>query len=168
MLNTTKSFVNSLAEKVPKSVRGTIAMRAFGLTKVPLLFACSPKVVELSLEACRVEIPFRKIVKNHLGSMYFGALAIGADTCIGMLAMEHIQQSGKNVSLVFKDFKADFIKRAEGPTIFVCEQGLQVGELLKEVLETKERQHRTILATAEVHGETVAKFELTLSLKMIK
>lgn len=168
MQNTTKSFVNSLVQKVPKPLRSTVIMRAFGLAKVPLLFACSPRVIELNEHCCRVEIPFRKIVKNHLGSVYFGALAIGADTCIGMLAMDQISASGKNVSLVFKDFKANFLKRAEGPTVFVCTQGKEVSELLSETIRTGERQHRTILASAIVDGETVAEFELTLSLKLLQ
>ncbi len=168
MQSTTKSFVNSVVEKVPKPIRSTFLMRAFGFVKVPLLFACSPKVLELSDSRCLVEIPFRKVVKNHLGSVYFGALAIGADTCVGMLAMDKISDSGKNVSLVFKDFKARFLKRAEGPTVFVCEQGLEVAQLLAETLSSGERQHRTILAYAKVHDETVAEFELTLSLKLVQ
>ncbi|MCB9072036.1 MAG: DUF4442 domain-containing protein [Bdellovibrionaceae bacterium] len=147
---------------------GTITMRAFGLVKIPLLFACSPRVLELSNDVCRVEIPFRKVVKNHLGSMYFGTLAIGADTCVGMLAMEHIRWSQREISLIFKDFKAEFLKRAQGPTIFICEQGPEIEELIQSVIASGERQHRTIMARAEVHGETVATFELTLSLKMIK
>lgn len=155
-------------EKVPKPLRSTVLMRGFGLFKVPLLFACSPRVLELSQNSCRVEIPFRKFIKNHLGSMYFGALAIGADTCVGMLAMDKISESGENVSLVFKDFKANFIKRAIGPTIFICNQGQEVSELLLETIRSGERQHRTILASAEVNGEVVAEFELTLSLKVVQ
>lgn len=168
MENLTKSFVSQLVEKVPKPLRSTVIMRAFGLLKVPLLFSCSPRVLELNEKVCRVEIPFRRKVKNHLGSMYFGALAIGADTCIGMLAMDQIYESKENVSLVFKDFKANFLKRAEGATVFVCEQGKEVSELLAETIRTGERQHRTILAFAQVNGETVAEFELTLSLKLLK
>lgn len=160
--------MNAVIEKVPKPLRSTWMMRGFGLLKVPLLFACSPRVLELNEKTCRVEMPFRKIVKNHLGSMYFGALAIGADTCVGMLAMDRIALSGQNVSLVFKDFKASFLKRAIGPTVFICEQGEQVADLLAETLRTEERQHRTILAFAQTNGETVAEFELTLSLKLIK
>ncbi|MCC6138021.1 MAG: PaaI family thioesterase [Bdellovibrionaceae bacterium] len=168
MQDTTKSFVSQLIEKVPKPLRSTVIMRAFGFLKVPLLFACSPRVLELNEKTCRVEIPFNRKVKNHLGSVYFGALAIGADTCIGMLAMDQIYTSKKNVSLVFKDFKANFLKRAVGPTVFVCEQGQQVSELLEETIRSGERQHRTILAFAQVNGETVAEFELTLSLKLLK
>lgn len=168
MSHSTKSFVKSLVEKVPKPLRSTLIMRGFGLFKIPLLFACSPRVLELSENVCRVQIPFRKVVKNHLGSVYFGAMAIGADTCVGMLAMDKITESGESISLVFKDFKANFLKRAEGHTIFVCEQGQEISELVLKTIRSGERQHRTILASAQVNGEAVAEFELTLSLKMIK
>lgn len=168
MQNTAKLIVNAVTQKVPKNIRSTLVMRAFGFFKIPLLFACSPKVIELDSDKCIVELPFRKIVKNHLGSVYFGALAIGADTCVGMLAMEHINESGQKISLIFKDFKAHFLKRAEGTTLFVCDQGQEISALIADVIQTQERQHRTIAAYAEVQGEKVAEFELTLSLKVVQ
>ncbi len=151
---------------ISENTKKTWLMRAFGLTKVPLLFACSPKILRLDDENCEVLIPFRKIVKNHVGSMYFGAMAIGADTCIGMLAVDKIHKSKKNISFIFKDFKAQFLKRAEGDTLFVCEAGKDVQQLIEDVLRTNERVHKTIPARAMVHGEVVAEFELTLSLKL--
>ncbi len=141
-------------------------MRGFGLTKVPLLFMCSPRIVKLDENVCEVLIPFRKIVKNHVGSMYFGAMAIGADTCVGMHAVDQIAQSGKKIGFIFKDFKAQFLKRAEGDALFICEEGAQVQALIQEVLRTGERAHKSIKARAEVRGEIVAEFELTLSLKV--
>lgn len=140
-------------------------MRGFGLTKVPLLFMCAPRIVRLDDDVCEVLIPFRKIVKNHVGSMYFGAMAIGADTCVGMHAVNKIAQSKKNIGFIFKDFKSQFLKRAEGDTLFVCEEGKAVQELIDEVLRTGERAHKLITARAMVRGEVVAEFELTLSLK---
>lgn len=141
-------------------------MRAFSLTRVPLLFMCSPKVTRMDDERCEVIIPFRKIVKNHLNSMYFGALAIGADTCVGFLAFDKIQKSKKNISLVFKDFQVNFVKRAEADTLFVCEAGAAIDELIREVITTGERHHKTIPAKAFAKGELVAEFALTLSLKL--
>ena len=150
---------------VSDSTRKTWTMRAFGIAKVPLLFMASPKVLILNDSECHVEIPFRKIVKNHLGSMYFGALAIGADTCVGMLAFEQIYNSGEKVSLVFKDFSINFLKRAEGPTTFVCKKGHEVNALLEQTLSSGKRAHKTLEGYALCHGETVAEFQLTLSLK---
>lgn len=149
-----------------KNIRHTLKMRAFGLTQIPLLFLCSPRVISLTNQRCEVLIPLRKIVKNHLGSLYFGALAVGADTCVGLLAFEKIKQSQANIHLIFKDFKATFLKRAEGDTLFVCEEGESIQNLIDDVVRTKERAHKTIAVKAYVRNEVVAEFELTLSLKV--
>lgn len=161
-----KSFANEkMTQFLTHEQRATLLMKLFGLTQVPLLFAVRPKVIELSDTRCVVCLPFKRRVKNHLGSVYFGAQAIGADTCVGMLAMDKIQKSQKNISLVFKDFKANFIKRAVGEMLFICDDGKAITELVNEVIETKERRHKTIKAHGRVHGEIVSEFELTLSLK---
>ncbi|MBY0384067.1 DUF4442 domain-containing protein [bacterium] len=159
-------MVEGITNFISDTTKKTWLMRAFGLTKVPLLFMCSPKLKRLDDNVCEMEIPFRKIVKNHVGSMYFGALAIGADTCIGMLAVDKIAKSKKNIQFIFKDFKAQFLKRAEGDTVFICESGRDVQDLVDEVLRTGERAHKTIKARAVALGEVVAEFELTLSLKV--
>lgn len=150
---------------IPENIKANLMLKAFGLTKVPLLFATGAKVTSIDDTSCVVRIPFIKIIKNHLGSMYFGALAIGADACIGILAAHKIYHSGENISLVFKSFKADFIKRPIGPTEFVCEEGSAIDELIAETLEKKERCHRIIKAVAKTNNEVVAEFELELSLK---
>jgi acyl-coenzyme A thioesterase PaaI-like protein len=151
---------------ISPNLKTTLTMRAFGFFKIPLLFMTSPKVLELSDRSCRVQIPLRKIVKNHLGSMYFGALAIGADTCVGMLAFEKIKKSNKPVQLVFKDFTIQFLKRAEGATVFVCDAGIEIQELIDKTIASGERQHRPIPGKALVGDVVVAEFQLTLSLKV--
>ena len=83
--------------------------------------------------------------------------------------MRAIEQSGGGVSLIFKDFSAEFLRRAEGDVHFTSEDGAAVRELVRMAIETGERQHLpvTVIATVpEKSGdEPVAKFVLTLSLK---
>jgi hypothetical protein len=98
--------------------------------------------------------------------LYFGALAIGADACVGLLAAHKIYHSHEKVSLVFKSFDAQFLKRADGPTDFICDEGASIDELLETVLASHQRQHRKITARAEVRGKVVAEFHLELSLKL--
>ena len=143
-------------------------MRAFGFFKIPLLFATSPQVISIDEYHCKIKMPFRKIIKNHLGSVYFGALSIGADACIDMLATHKIMKSKKKINLIFKGFHAEFLKRAEGPVIFVCTEGRLIGQMIDEALTTGERVNQSIKATAYVHDEAVAEFELILSLKQQK
>lgn len=147
----------------------TLSLRAFGLLNIPSLFMVSPSVVRLSDKECEVKIPLNWITRNHLGTMYFGVLAMGADCAGGLIAMEAIRKSKKKVALLFKDFKADFLKRAEGDVHFICKEGKKIREQVEETIKSGKRTNRTvhILAiTPKVSGdEPVAKFELTLSLK---
>jgi acyl-coenzyme A thioesterase PaaI-like protein len=100
--------------------------------------------------------------------MYFGVLATGADLAGGLVAMNEIVISKKNISLSFKDFHADFLKRAEGDVHFVCDQVAELKKFVKTVSETDERQNFKVHINAIVPSkgpELVATFTLTLSLK---
>lgn len=151
--------------------RETMALRAFGLAKIPLLLFCSPSVVEATDQACAVKIPLNWRTRNHLGSMYFGALSVGADCAGGLLALLEIRRRKAPVNLIFKDFKAEFLKRPTGDVVFRCTQGEQIRQWVDEALATGERVNGTVnlLATVPKLGdEPVAKFDLTLSLKKAK
>ena len=143
-------------------------IRLFGLTKVPMIWYCRPKVIEHTDEKIEIKIPLKRRAKNHLGSMYFGVLAVGADITGGFLAMDPIQESGRKIALIFKDFKADFLKRPEGDVHFICNDGLAIKELVDTVANSTERHNYKLNIEAVVPSisfEVVAKFELTLSLK---
>lgn len=160
-----------VAQALPKKLRDTFLLRAFGV-KIPLLFFTTPSVVELTDERCEIKIPLNRRTKNHLGSMYFGALSIGADCAGGMIALQMIQRTGTPVSLIFKDFHAEFLKRAEGDVHFSCENGVEIAALVKRTVETGERQNLPVHVIATVPNklgiEPVARFVLTLSLKSRK
>ena len=148
----------------------TFGMRLFGWLKIPLLASVRPSVVELSDTRCVVRIPLRRWSKNHLGSMYFGALAIGADCAGGLLAMDQIKRSGKQVSLVFKSFQATFLKRPESDVYFICDGGLAIRDQVRRTLESEERITEPMAIQAAVKlpdgtFEPVAEFVLELSLK---
>ena len=121
-------------------------------------------------EVCEVKVPLNRRTKNHLNSMYFGVLCAAADCAGGLTAMKHIRKSGKNIALSFKDFHAEFLKRAEGDTVFRNTQGLEIQEFVKQVAESGERMNMPIEVIATVPSlegdEPVAKFTLTLSLKL--
>jgi acyl-coenzyme A thioesterase PaaI-like protein len=151
----------------------TLFVRAFALAKVPLLFLTRPRVVKMSDEVSVLALPFSKMNKNHLGSLYFGALCIGAEATGGVMAMRLLQKikTGKG-SLIFKDFKASFLKRAEGETIFTCKDGLAIRDAVARAAETFERVeipvHITATVPEKLGEEPVATFVLTLSLKVRK
>ena len=143
-------------------------MLLFGLMRIPLIFFCRPKVVSISDTRLEVIIKLNRRTKNHLNSMYFGVLSVGADVTGGFLAMNLIRKNKSRISLIFKDFYADFLKRAEGDVHFICEDGLAIQNLVEVTEQTGERQNLPVHITATVPSisdEPVVKFILTLSLK---
>ena len=159
-----------LKNNVPKKYQDTMFVRLFGLTKVPLIYWVSPSVVSLTDQECVIKIPLNRRTKNHLNSMYFGVLCTGADIAGGLVAMNEITASKKKVALSFKDFKADFLKRAEGDVHFVVTQIPEIKAFVAEVIRTGERMNFPVEIKAVVPGvnpnEIVALFVLTLSLKL--
>ena len=121
-----------VAQAIPSAFKETFLLRAFGFLKIPMLFFVSPSVVEVTDERCVVRIALNRKTKNHLKSMYFGVLAAGADCAGGLIAMRMIHQDGDRMNLIFKDFHADFLKRAEGDVLFTCEDGAGIRALVQK------------------------------------
>jgi len=102
--------------------------------------------------------------------MYFGTLGIGADCAVGVLAMHLIDKQQAPISLIFKSFSAEFLKRAESDVHFHCTQGKEVSRLVNEAITSEERVQSTvevIATTPTINNEVVAKFTMVLSLKRL-
>ncbi|STX50313.1 aromatic compounds catabolism [Legionella busanensis] len=144
----------------------------FGRFQVPLIGYLKPKIIEINDKNLVIQLPLKRRSKNHLNSMYFGALAVGADLAGGLYGFYYANQMKKKISLVFKSFQAQFIKRPESTVYFVCQMGDSVKEMLIQSEETKERINRIIEVQAYTHylhaAELVATFKLELSIKVLK
>ncbi len=160
--------LSTVTDRVPPRVQETLGLWAFGIMKIPMLAMTTPQVIELTQEKSVIKIPLNRRTKNHLNGMYFAALAAGADCAGGLLTMK---LGGKDLGLIFKDFKANFLKRAEGDVYFTCKNGLEIQGMIARARETGERQNLPIQVTATVPSksgdEPVAEFVLTLSLKKV-
>lgn len=147
----------------------TAKVRAWALRYVFLLYFVKPRILEVSADRCEVVIPLNWRTRNHLRSMYVGTLCIGADVAGGLISFFLATEQKAKILFVFKDLKADFLKRAEDDVHFSCEDGPVIQDLVKRTLETGERQEATVHVTARVPcklgDEPVATFEMTLSLK---
>ncbi|WP_242346128.1 DUF4442 domain-containing protein [Anaeromyxobacter terrae] len=150
-------------------LKETALVRLLSL-KIPVLLFVGPRVMRLDEEICEIEVPLGWRTRNHLGSMYFGALCAGADLAGGLHAAR-LTTTGKfrGVKLVFADVRGEFLKRADGDVLFRCADGARVAAAVRETHETGERVTLPVGITALVpkkYGEEpVARFTLSLSLK---
>ncbi|KOO08124.1 PaaI family thioesterase [Vibrio hepatarius] len=149
--------------------KANLYLKSFGFFKVPLIWICRPKILKLDRNSVEIKIPLKRKTKNHLNSMYFGVLAVGADVAGGFMAMSKAQERGEKVSLAFKAVEGQFLKRPEADVHFVCDDGPLIDKMLDETFETGERVNQAVKITAicpSLHGnEPMAEFMLTLSLK---
>lgn len=151
-------------------MKPTTMVRLWSLRNVFLLFLIRPKIVELTNDRCVVKVPLNWITRRHdIRAMYLGTLCMGADVAAGLISFKLVMERKLNVSFIFKDLKAEFLKRAEGDVVFTNNDGPMVQQLLQRTIETGERQEATVTIIATVPSklgdDPVAKFELTLSLK---
>lgn len=159
---------NFVDKKTRENLKITAFLNLYALTKIPLLAFVSPRAVEFTKDKSVVTVPLGWRTKNHLGVMYFGALAVGAELSIAATAVMAIQESKKKIDFIFKDFKCNFVKRSDGDVHFVCDEAARVRELIDNSTKTSDRIEGTFKGYAIVPSkgmEPVMHFELTLSVR---
>lgn len=144
----------------------------FGHFKVAMIGYLRPRLIKLSDTDIIICLPLRRRSRNHLNSMYFGALAVGADLAGGLHGFYHANLAQCKVSLAFKSFQAQFLRRPESDVYFVCTSGDTVKQMIEESKVTKQRINKAINIKAYTdyltQPEEVADFILELSLKVVK
>ncbi len=149
-------------------LKQTALVRLLGL-RIPMILFTGPRVLELDDAGCAVLIPLGYRTRNHLGSLYFGALHVGADLAAGLCAMHFVLRGHRGVKLVFKDCRSEFLKRADGDVVFRSADGARIREAVEQADATGERVTIPVEVTATVPSkygdEPVARFTLGLSLK---
>lgn len=147
-------------------------LKAFALTKIPLILFSGVSVIEINDQRTIIKIPLNWRTKNHLKFMYFGALCVGADVAAGLYALLLIQESKLKIQLSFKDFKANFLKRPTADVYFIVNNADEIRACVQNVInEPGIRKNLSVPVSAitdlnDNMNSTVAEFILTLSLKI--
>lgn len=141
----------------------------FGLFKIPMIGFVSPKIVQLDNEKIVIRIGHKRRSINHLGSIYLGALVIGADLAAGFHAFAMGKELNKNISIVFKNIRGDFHSRPMSDVYFVGSDGLKIKSMIESSIKTGERYTEDILISVYTKypedPEHIADFTLGLSVK---
>lgn len=148
-----------------KQMRWKLFLLSF--LKIPVIGFVRPKLLLLNDNESKVKVKLRRRTKNHLNSMYFGALAVGADVAGGLHAFYFAESLGYRVSFAFKGFSGEFIKRAESDVIFEITQGNLIKEAIESSANSKERVNQPIDVIAKgMDGQIVATFVMVVSVKV--
>lgn len=140
-----------------------------GNVKIPMIAYVRPKLIHIDEKEAIIRIKLRRRTKNHLKSMYFGALAVGADIAAGLHAFYFAELSGEKISFVFKGVEGEFLKRPDSHVLFYSKEGQIVKEVFEKAKESGERINQWINVEAiNQEQEVVAKFRMEISVRVKK
>jgi acyl-coenzyme A thioesterase PaaI-like protein len=138
-----------------------------GFMKIPMIRYTKPKLLAIDDNTVRVKIKLRRRTKNHLSSMYFGALSVGADIAGGIQVFYFSKKMDRKVSFAFKGMNAQFLKRAESDIIFESNEGQKIQKAMEKSLKEGSRINDSIMVEAKNdQGEVVATFEMIVSVRV--
>jgi len=151
-------------KKQLKQIRKQVFL--LGFFKIPMLWFVRPKVISIDAEQCVVKIRLRRRTKNHVRSMYFGAMAVGADLSAGLHTFYFAGKDQKRMHFVFKSMQCDFLKRAETDVRFISTEGSKIAEAVERARTSGERQNQEVMIEGrDENNELVATFKMVVSAK---
>jgi len=150
-----------------KNILKPFRLKIFFLQRMPMGFFAGLRVDKFDTNEAVVSLPFNGITKNPFRSVYFGAQAMAAELSTGVLAMDAVIDSKKNISMLVFDMKAHFSKKAVSRVSFRCEQGDEIRQAIQQAIDTKEGvtvEVKTIGTDRE--GDVVSEFNYTWTFKL--
>jgi len=150
-----------------KNILKPLRLKTFFLQRMPLGFFAGLRVDVFNTKEAIVSLPFNTITKNPFRSVYFGAQAMAAELSTGVLAMDAVIDSKKNVSMLVFDMKAHFSKKAVSRISFRCNQGGEIRDAIQQAIETKEGVTVEVKSIGtDQEGDIVSEFNYTWTFKL--
>lgn len=139
-----------------------------GFFKIPMLGRLRPRLVSIDSSKVIIKIKLRRRSMNHLKSMYFGAMAVGADCASGLHAFYYAEKYHKKISFVFKSMSAEFIKRLTTDATFTFDDGDKIREIIEKSAQDGIRYNQMCTVTVtNNNSEIVSIFKMEASVKVL-
>lgn len=138
----------------------------FMLYKLPSAYFCGVRVRSISREKAIVKVKHRWINQNPFKSLYWAVQGMASEFASGILVMQEIRNSKKNISMLVTHQEGRFTKKAKGKILFTCNDGNLIRETIQKSIETKEGQiiHLKTEGVDE-KGDVVSQFIYEWSIK---
>lgn len=115
-------------------------VNTFNFFKLPSVWWSGIRVKRLDRTTCVATVKHKWINQNPFRSMFWAVQGMAAELTTGTLVMRQIQESGRRISMLVLNNKANFSKKATGRITFNCDQGNEVSEAIQKTIETGEGQ----------------------------
>ena len=140
---------------------------SFLFFKLPSAWWCGVRLTELTENHASASVRYGWRNQNPFKSMFWAVQGMAAELATGALVMQQIQNSGRQVSMLVLNNKANFQKKARGRISFRCEDGLKLKEALDLALDSGEGQTVWMKSVGtNENGEVVSEFLFEWTLKV--
>jgi hypothetical protein len=153
--------------KLQKLVNNRFLFRLFLLKNLPMAFIAGIRVKELTDEKAITSVNFGWLTQNPFRSMYFACEAMAAEMSTGLLLMNGTYNSSPPVSMLVRENKAVYYKKAVGQITFTCNDGRLIEEIIAKAKQSGESA--TVVTKSfgiDEFGDKVAEFTFTWSVKV--
>ena len=147
--------------------RNTGKFNAFLFLKLPSAWWCGVRLTELTERHAIASVRHRWVNQNPFKSMFWAVQGMAAELATGALVMQEIRRSGRPVSMLVVNNRANFQKKARGRIAFRCEDGAQLKKALDMALESGEGHTVWMKSVGRNEaGEVVSEFHFEWTLKV--
>ena len=112
----------------------------FNFFKLPSVWWTGVRVKHIDANNCEVKVTYRWVNQNPFKSLFWAVQGMAAELTTGVLLMQAIAESKRNISLLVLNNKATFSKKGRGKITFKCNQGELIREAINKTIETKKPQ----------------------------
>src|SRR5438552_1786104 len=112
-------------------MRNPLKFRLFLFTKLPSAYFSGVRIREVDENRSVVTVPYKWFSQNPFRSTYFACLAMAAELSTGCLAMAYLYKRRPAVSMLVVNMYAEYFKKANGRTTFVCEDGALFDKMIE-------------------------------------
>ena len=145
----------------------TFKINVFLFLKLPSAFLCGVRVKSISPEKCVATVKHRWLNQNPFNSMYFAVQAMAAELTTGALVMQQIKASGKNISMLVANNKANFTKKATGRITFTCHEGHFIEKAIHNTITSGKGETIWLKSIGiDEKGDQVSEMDFEWSLKL--
>lgn len=112
----------------------------FMFFKLPSAWWCGVRLRYMDKEKAIVSVKYKWFNQNPFNSMFWAVQGMAAELTTGAMMMDQIKDTGKKISMLVANNKANFSKKATGKITFTCEDGHLIKEALDKTIATGEGQ----------------------------
>ncbi|MBQ4914729.1 DUF4442 domain-containing protein [Maribacter sp. MMG018] len=112
----------------------------FMFFKLPSAWWCGVRLRYMDKEKAIVSVKYKWFNQNPFNSMFWAVQGMAAELTTGAMMMDQIKETGKRISMLVANNKANFSKKATGKITFTCEDGHKIKEALDKTIATGEGQ----------------------------